>query len=103
MTTYLQAYFPETSPETLSAAGPVSVNTYMTYLKTTTENNIIVTLNDAGSTLGQIKKLLFVADGGGNVIITSDLGNHNITLEDVGDYATFMWNGSIWRNIELIN
>lgn len=100
MTTYLQAYFPETSPETLSASGPVSVNTYMTYLDSTI-SAMAVTLNDVGSTLGQIKKLLFVADGGD--VTVSSLGNADFTLTEVGQYATFMWNGSIWRNIELIN
>jgi len=100
MTTYLQAYFPETSPETMTASGPASVNTYMTYLDSTT-GPMTITLNDAGSVIGQIKKLLFVTDGG-NVTINS-LGNSSIVFEDATDYATFMWNGTGWTNIELIN
>ena len=55
-----------------------------------------------GTVIGQIKVVIFVTDGTGNLVInpTTYADGTNITFADANDFAVFMWAGALgWRTI----
>jgi hypothetical protein len=54
-----------------------------------------------GYTAGETKDLIFLTDGGGNVVITVNnfKDGATITMDDAGDVVRLMWSGSKWITV----
>lgn len=95
-------YIPTEAQQALSGPGVISVLTYYTAL-TTTGTGDALTLA-VGSKEGQLKKILYVAEGaaGDTAILTPSIttGFATCTFNAVGDYAVFQFNGTYWVCIE---
>lgn len=102
----------DAASETRTAAGLISVSTYMTFLKPAAP--IAVTLPN-GTVVGQLKKLMLTAaaiPGGGGAdvadvtltIASPVSGNtEQIVFSVLGDTAELIWNGSAWRILATHN
>ena len=90
----------DAEPQTLAAAGVVSVSTYVTLLT----GNGAKTLA-AGTIVGQLKKLLCTTADTFTVTIANPTADNRakITFDNAGDVAELMWNGSAWRILSLYN
>lgn len=82
--------------------GTVDVTSYLTFLETSGADDAVMQLND-GQETGQLKKLQFRADGGGNAAVTSTQMHDGttITFTTVGQVAVLMWDGTRWRAVLL--
>ena len=91
--------------ETIAAGNPgaISVATYCTIVSTDAGGDAFTLAN--GTQKGQLKKIIFKTDGGGNATVTiatpSDASHDVITMANAGEFAELMWNGSLWRVIAL--
>ena len=102
---YLASFTPDAAPELSNVdAAAISVATFQSNLSTGGAETRTVA---AGSVIGQRKKLYFVVDGGGSLVITITNPVSSaldiITFTNVGDTAELMWNGSAWRILALYN
>lgn len=92
---------PTAAPQALSGAGAINVTTYRTNWTTTAAD--AGTLAD-GAHVGQLKKIVLVADGGDGTLTPTNLaGGTTITFSAVGDTAVLKWGGTEWTAIELYN
>ena len=91
--------------ETIAAGNPgaISVATYCTIVSTDSDDDAFTLAN--GTQKGQLKKIIFKTDGGGDAVVTittpSDASHNVITMANAGEFAELMWNGSLWRVIAL--
>ena len=91
--------------ETIAAGNPgaISVATYCTIVSTDAGGDAFTLAN--GTQKGQLKKIIFKTDGGGDAEITiakpSDSSHNVITMANAGESAELIWNGSLWRVIAL--
>jgi hypothetical protein len=95
----LSTYPPQTLAvsETLTASGShaMSATTMISYVNTTTGAQAL-SLADAGY-VGQTKYMTMTADGGNAVITPTSLSSYTtITLNDVGDTVSLIWDGNNW-------
>ena len=93
------------SSETITAAGAVDVDTEVTLLDSTA-GAMTITMG-TGRFAGQRKIIIMTVDGG-NVTMKQSGGNLNsgnvpvsLIWEDVGDNATFIWNGNDWNVVGI--
>jgi hypothetical protein len=79
--------------QALSGAGAVDVSSVVTFWTTTSAD--AGTLADG--TVGQIKKIVMVADGGDGTLTPTNFGNGaTITFADVGDAVELSFDGTNW-------
>ncbi|MBU2249759.1 MAG: hypothetical protein KKD77_23635 [Gammaproteobacteria bacterium] len=99
--TYYAAFYPNANQEDVAAGGgAASIVKYFTTVNSGGTNDTVTVAS--GTIVGQMKKFLFVADGGGNLVLDIDVeGGSWMTFTDAGEYAILMWNGTKWRAIEL--
>jgi hypothetical protein len=100
------AYIPATDPQALSGPGVLDLTSFQTRF-TSTGTGDALSLADAGATeIGLLKKVSYVAEGGGadTGVITpaSASGFTTATLNAIGDYVVFMWNGTAWIVLEYM-
>lgn len=94
-------FLPPTAAQSLSGAGAIENNIFLTKWTTTGVN--AGTLAD-GTVKGQLKKILQIVDAGDGTLTPTNLaGGSTITFADAGDYALLMWNGTDWVALELGN
>lgn len=93
------------STETITAAGAVDVDTEVSLLDSTA-GAMTITMG-TGRFVGQRKIIIMTVDGG-NVTMTQSGGNLSsanvpvsLIWEDVGDNATFIWNGNNWNVVGI--
>ena len=89
------------APQGLFESGAISLNAYLTRVQSDI-GTAILTLAD-GIITGHIKKIKFVTDGGGNVIIipaTANVWLASVILQNVGDWVEVMWVGNSWKVID---
>lgn len=53
-----------------------------------------------GEVVGQLKKIWFISDGGANWIVYYS-SIYAITFDEQGQWATLIWNGTIWEVLDL--
>lgn len=92
-----------TTPQNDIAAGTggaIPVTNYLTTINTDAGGDAFSLAN--GTVIGQLKKILFVADGGGDGVITpANLAAGTIiTMDDATDYVVLIWGGLEWFVIE---
>lgn len=99
--TYYASFYPNADQEDVAAGGgAASIVKYFTTVNSGGTNDTVTVAS--GTIVGQMKKFLFVADGGGNLVLDIDVeGGSWMTFTDAGEYAILMWNGTKWRAIEL--
>lgn len=82
------------TPQTLTGAGAISLNTADTLLTTTGANALTL----AAGTEGQYKFIKLVVDGGdATVTVTNLQGGTQIVFNDVGDFVYLYYRGSKWN------
>ena len=93
------------STETITSAGAVDVDTEVSLLDST--GGVMTITMGTGRFVGQRKIIIMTVDGG-NVTMTQSGGNLNsgnipvsLIWEDVGDNATFIWNGNDWNVVGI--
>ena len=85
------------SAQALSGAGAVDVTSQVT-LVTSTGASQAITLADG--TVGQVKTIIKVVDGGSSVLTPANFnGGTTITFDAVGDAATLIFFNSNWNII----
>lgn len=99
--TMIAAYYPQVAQNDIAAGigGAILVTNYLTTINTDAGGDAF-TLAD-GTVKGQMKKILLVADGGGDGVVTPATafagGATTATFNDAGDYLILQWNGTAWR------
>ncbi len=92
---------PIAAEQRISGSGAITITEY--YSAVTSLGADAITLID-GVTIGQIKKIHLVVDGGSSTLTPVNLaGGSTITFTDAGDYAILQWGGTEWYPIELGN
>lgn len=93
----------DAAPDNIAAAtgGAISVTNYLTTINTDAGGDNF-TLAD-GTHEGQLKKILLLADGGGNAVVTPAnlAGGTTLTFDNAGEWVLLRWNGSEWRMIDV--
>lgn len=90
-------FYPNAAIQALSGAGAVNVTSAFTTITTTAADAL--TLAD-GTTVGQIKNMTMISDGGDGTLTPANYADGTtITFNDVGDHVSLMWNGSAWRTL----
>jgi hypothetical protein len=80
------------SVQSLSGAGAVNTTALITQLTTTGANALTL----ANGTLGQIKIITMIVDGGDGTLTPTTFANGTtMTFGDVGDTVTLVYNGTI--------
>ena len=99
-TTMFALYSPKAVGQALSGAGAINVTSFYPAW-TTGAGAASGTLAD-GTTIGQLKKIKLVVDGGGDGTLTPANLNDGttITFNDAGDYVLLLWDGTKWFVIE---
>ncbi len=96
------AYFPQAAQNNITAGtgGAIPVTNYLTTINTDAGGDAFTLAN--GTTVGQMKKILLVVDGGGDGVVTptSLSGGTTITFDDATDYVVLQWNGTAWVVLE---
>ena len=96
---------PTATQQALSGAGAINVTTSYTAF-TSTGTGDVLTMAD-GNAIGQIKEVMYVAEGAGadtGVITPANLsGGTTVTLATVGEIVTFKWDGTNWVVQKLWN
>tara|TARA_B100001059_G_scaffold102739_1_gene102528 strand:- start:1197 stop:1874 length:678 start_codon:yes stop_codon:yes gene_type:complete len=83
--------------QALSGAGAVDLTSQITHFTSTGAANAL-TLADG--TVGQIKTIIHIVDGGSGVLTPTNFGGGtNITLDAVGDTVTLIFTNSKWHVI----
>lgn len=93
------AFYPTAAQNNIAAGtgGAISVANYLTTINTDAGGDAFTVA--AGTQKGQMKKILLVADGGGDATITLT-GYTSIVMGDAADYVIMMWNGAAWFVVE---
>jgi hypothetical protein len=99
----IASFYPQVAQNDIAAAtgGAIVVTNYLTTINTDAGGDAFSLAN--GTKAGQMKKILLVADGGGDATITPATalaGGTTITMGDAGDYIILQWSGSAWVVIE---
>jgi hypothetical protein len=103
--TYWAGFAPIATTDDIAAAagGAISLDTFCTTISSDAGGDAF-TLAD-GKIIGQLKKIHFYVDGGGDAVVTAKLGtagtSTTLTFSDAGEYALLCWNGTGWVGIEL--
>lgn len=82
---------------TAGTGGAISVANYLTTINTDAGGDAFTIA--AGGQIGQLKKVLLVADGGGDATITLT-GYTSIVMNDATDYVVLIWGGAAWFVLE---
>jgi len=82
---------------TAGTGGAISVANYLTTINTDAGGDAFTIA--VGTQIGQLKKVLLVADGGGDATITLT-GYTSIVMNDAADYVVLIWSGSAWFVLE---
>ena len=105
-TGYFAGIIPFATQQAITASGvntAVNLTTYYAAVTSTGTGNKI-SLAATGASVGQLKKIKYVAEGAGGdtVVLTPSVttGFATCTFNAVGDYAVFMFNGTYWMCIE---
>ncbi len=102
---FLAGFIPNAASGSLSGAGAVDVTSYTTFISTGV-GAAAMTLAD-GTAVGQIKKIHFAIDGGGNATVTIaspfSAGTNQIVFSNAGDVAELVWTGTYWRILGAYN
>ena len=94
-------FYPIAAEQALSGPGAINITAYHTKF-TSTGTGDALTLA-AGSQIGQMKKISYVAEGaGGDTGVLTLTGYTSITYNAITDYTILMWNGSAWFVIESV-
>ncbi len=95
----LAAFIPSAAQNNITAGtgGAIAITNYLTTINTDAGGDDFTLANS--STPGQLKKILLVADGGGNATITLT-GYTSIVMNDAADYVILQWTGTAWIAIE---
>lgn len=98
-TTMYASFYPTGAQNNIAAAagGAISVTNYLTTINTDAGGDAFTLA--VGTQVGQMKKILLVADGGGDATITLT-GYTSIVMGDAADYVILMWNGTAWKVLE---
>jgi hypothetical protein len=100
--TIFAGYYPLAVQDNITAGtgGAIVVTNYLTTINTDAGGDAF-TLAD-GTQIGQLKKILLVADGGGDGVITPAhlTGGTTITMDDAADYVILIWSGTSWSALE---
>jgi hypothetical protein len=85
---------------TAGTGGAIVITNYLTTINTDAGGDAFTLASP--TTPGLMKKILLVADGGGDAVITptSLSGGTTITMGDANDYVILQWSGSAWVCIE---
>lgn len=99
----IAAFYPQVAQDNIAAGtgGAIPVTNYLTTINTDGTDDAF-TLAD-GAQIGQMKKILLVADGGGNGVVTpatAFAGGTTATFDDAGDYLIIQWSGAAWVVLE---
>lgn len=93
--------YPNAAADAITDAGAVSITAYFTEVTTTTASAL--TLAD-GEKVGQMKKLIMVADAGAATLTPANfVDGTTVAFTDVGDYVILMYTELGWRAIESGN
>lgn len=84
-----------------AAGGAISVANYCTTISTDAGGDAFTLA--AGTIIGQLKKIIFKVDGGGDAVVTGAFAGAatTLTFSDAGEYALLMWDGTDWIALEL--
>lgn len=82
---------------TAGTGGAISVANYLTTINTDAGGDAFTIAS--GTVKGQLKKVLLVADGGGDATITLT-GYTSIVMNDANDYVILIWSGAAWFVLE---
>ncbi len=94
-------FYPVAAEQALSGPGAINITAYHTKF-TSTGTGDALTLA-AGSQIGQMKKISYVAEGaGGDTGVLTLTGYTSITYNAIADYTILIWNGSAWFVIESV-
>lgn len=85
------------------AGGAIAITNYYTTINSDAGGDAFSLAN--GDIVGQLKKIQFIIDGGGDAVITptSLAGGTTITMADAGDFCILQWSSTVWVAIELGN
>lgn len=97
------AFYPSAVQNDIAAGtgGAVSVANYLTTINTDAGGDTFTLAN--GTQIGQMKKILLVADGGGDGVLTPATalaGGTTVTFNDAGDFVMLQWSGTTWLVLE---
>lgn len=86
---------------TAGTGGAISVANYLTTINTDAGGDAFTLAS--GTQLGQIKKIMLVADGGGDAVVTGAFtgANNTLTFNDAGEFAVLIWDGTDWLALQL--
>lgn len=100
--TQIAAFYPQVAQSNITAGtgGAIPVTNYLTTINTDAGGDAFTLAN--GTQVGQMKKILFVADGGGDGVVTPAVTTNfsTITFNDATDYVILQWNGAAWVVLE---
>lgn len=82
---------------TAGTGGAISVANYLTTINTDAGGDAFTLAS--GTTIGQLKKIRLVVDGGGDATITLT-GYTSIVMNDANDYVILKWGAAAWYVIE---
>jgi len=86
-----------------NVGGAIPITTFCTTISSDAGGDAF-TLAD-GQVYGQLKKIHFYVDGGGDAVVTGKFGtagtSTTLTFSDAGEYALLCWNGTGWVALEL--
>jgi hypothetical protein len=86
----------DSTPQALTAAGAVNITTPVT----TVASSGAIALTLADGSVGQIKIIVFITDGGDATLTPSTMANGTtLTFADAGDCAILMWIATGWAVI----
>ena len=84
---------------TAGTGGAISVTNYLTTINTDIGGDAMTIAS--GTVIGQMKKILLVADGGGNAtLIGVFVHGTTVVFDDATDYVIMQWNGIKWSVVE---
>lgn len=101
--TMIAAFYPQVVQNNITAGtgGAIAVTNYLTTINTDAGGDAFTLAN--GTQIGQMKKILLVADGGGDAVVTPATalaGGTTITFNDATDYVILQWSGTAWVVLE---
>ena len=83
-----------------ATGGAISIATHCTTISTDAGGDAFTLA--PGQVIGQVKKIKFYVDGGGDAVVTAAFtgANTTLTFSDAGEFAILMWNGTDWIVLE---
>jgi len=99
----IASFYPQVAQNNVTAGtgGAIIVTNYLTTINTDAGGDAFTLAN--GVQIGQMKKILLVADGGGDGVVTPATalaGGTTATFGDAGDYLILQWSGTAWVVLE---